>query len=564
MQRMKWVSGLGCVFAAMTILALVLSATPAFAQTSGNILGVVKDASGGAVPDAKVTVTNTGTNESRTTTTGDDGAWRVPGLNPGQYVVKVEKEGFKTSTQTGLTLDVAQQLVVNPTLEVGAATQEVTVTGEAPLVNTTTSSLGGLVNDQQIADLPLNGRNYIDLTMLQPGVQENTHPAGGGAGASGTWYSSNGATPRSNNFTIDGAIMQNQYGAGPNSIGATTLGVDGIKEYKVVTNLFSADYGMSMGSQMIIVSKSGTNQWHGDAFEYLRNSAMDAANFFDTPGGSGGKRLPEFQRNNFGGSGGGPIIKDKTFFYLVYEGVRSRDGATITDTVMPAACHNLVPAGQGGTGATPTVDVAKADPIFAGGANIDTAADATACFAGLTTSTVIPAVIQPWLGQFPLPTLPGSSKNYTFADKTRTREDYTQLRVDQNISASDTFFGRYTFDDDYVHSPFGNINVLTTGAAMPQYNTVGRSRNQWTTLGENHIFSPVMLNSLRLSYSRTNFFVYPESETTALNPFGPLVGPNWSLIDWRLGLDQSRQQCYGHQFPGNRARIPRAESLYAR
>ena len=185
MQRMKWVSGLGCVFAAMTILALVLSATPAFAQTSGNILGVVKDTSGGAVPDAKVTVTNTGTNESRTTTTGDDGAWRVPGLNPGQYVVKVEKEGFKTSTQTGLTLDVAQQLVVNPTLEVGAATQEVTVTGEAPLVNTTTSSLGGLVNDQQIADLPLNGRNYIDLTMLQPGVKENTHPAGGGAGCLG-------------------------------------------------------------------------------------------------------------------------------------------------------------------------------------------------------------------------------------------------------------------------------------------------------------------------------------------------------------------------------------------
>ena len=144
-------------------------------------------------------------------------------------------------------------------------------------------------------------------------------------------------------------------------------------------------------------------------------------------------------------------------------------------------------------------------------------------------------MIQPWIGQFPLPNLPGGSKNYTFADKTRTREDYTQLRVDQNISASDTFFGRYTFDDDYVHSPFGNINVLTTGAAMPQYNTVGRSRNQWTTLGENHIFSPVMLNSLRLSYSRTNFFVYPESETSALNPFGPLVGPNWSLIAGGLG-----------------------------
>ena len=162
------------------------------------------------------------------------------------------------------------------------------MTGEAPLVNTTTSSLGGLVNDQQIADLPLNGRNYIDLTMVQPGVQENTHPVGGGAGASGTWYSSNGAPPRSNNFSIDGALMQNQYGAGPNSIGATTLGVDGIKEYKVVTSMFSAEYGLSMGSQMVIVSKSGTNQWHGDLFEYLRNSSLDAANEYDTPAGSGG------------------------------------------------------------------------------------------------------------------------------------------------------------------------------------------------------------------------------------------------------------------------------------
>ena len=357
-------------------------------------------------------------------------------------------------------------------MEVGSATQEVTVTGEAPLVNTTESSLGGLVNDQQIADLPLNGRNYIDLTLLQAGVQENSHPAGGGAGASGTWYSSNGAPPRSNNFSLDGALMQNQYGAGPNSIGGTTLGVDGIKEYKIVTSLFSADYGMSMGSQMIIVSKSGTNQWHGDAFEYIRNDHLDAANFYDTPAGSGGKRLPSFQRNNFGASAGGPIMKDKTFFYVVYEGLRQRQGGTISDTVMPAACHNLVAAGQGGVvGAPMTVDVAQANPVFPGGANIDTAADAAACASGLTTSTVIPAVIQPWIGQFPLPQNSAASNNFTFSDKSRAREDYTQLRVDQNFSASDTFFGRYTFDDDFIHTPFGNINQLTTGAAMPQYNT---------------------------------------------------------------------------------------------
>ena len=141
MERTKWVRGFGCVLAAMTMVAMLFVAAPTFAQTAGTILGVVKDLSGGSVPDAKITVTNTGTNEVRTTTSGDDGAWRVPGLNPGQYTLRTEKEGFKTSTSTGLTLDVAQQLVVNPTLEVGASTQEVTVTGEASIVNTTTSSL---------------------------------------------------------------------------------------------------------------------------------------------------------------------------------------------------------------------------------------------------------------------------------------------------------------------------------------------------------------------------------------------------------------------------------------
>ncbi len=165
-------SGKWRIWAGVLAFVLILGwmAVPASAQTSGVILGTVRDASGGTVPAANVTITNTDTTEVRTLTTGDDGAFRAPGLPPGHYSVKVEKGGFKTVTQTGLALDVAGQLVVNPTLEVGSATQEVTVTGEAPVVNTTTSTLGGLVNDQQIAELPLNGRNYEDLTLLQPGV----------------------------------------------------------------------------------------------------------------------------------------------------------------------------------------------------------------------------------------------------------------------------------------------------------------------------------------------------------------------------------------------------------
>src|SRR5260370_930066 len=168
-----------------------------------------------------------------------------------------------------------------------------------------------------VVNLTLNGRTYIDLTLIQPGIQINTSPSGGGSGSSGTWFSSNGMPPRSNNFTIDGAQIGNQYGTGPNSISGSTLGVDGIKEYKIVTSMVGPEYGMSMGSQIVIVGKSGSNTWHGDLFEYLRNNHLDARNFFESPTSLlGGHRTPPFQRNNFGAAAGGPIRKDKTFFYL--------------------------------------------------------------------------------------------------------------------------------------------------------------------------------------------------------------------------------------------------------
>ena len=333
------------VWVAFLALALlfVLMAGSASAQGTGTILGVVKDSSGGVVPQAKVTVINTDTTDSRTVTTEDDGSYRIPALRPGHYSVKVEKDGFKTVTQTSLVLDVTQELVVNSALEIGSAAQEVTVTGEAPVVNTTTSNLGGLVNDQQMADLPLNGRNYIDLSTLQPGVAlyaTNTKPGGGSN--SGTWLSVNGAPIQSNNTTLDGAMLQNQYFAGTGTMSGNTLGVDGIKEYKVLSSVYDATYGMTMGSQFVMVSKGGTNQWHGGVFEYLRNSSLDARNFFDTAASSGGKRLPELRRNNFGGSFGGPIRKDKTFFYAVYEGLRQVTGLTINDIVPPAICHTAL------------------------------------------------------------------------------------------------------------------------------------------------------------------------------------------------------------------------------
>ncbi|MBZ5643111.1 MAG: carboxypeptidase regulatory-like domain-containing protein [Acidobacteriia bacterium] len=528
--RKSWVIYAVFVATILTTLAVVSS----HAQEAGTILGIVKDFSGGVVASAKVTVTNTDTNDSRLVTTGDDGAFRVSGLRPGHYSVRIEKDGFKTSTQPGLTLDIAAQLVVNPVLEVGASSQEVTVTGEAPVVNTTTSTLGSLVDDRKVAELPLNGRNYIDLTLIQPGIQINTSPSGGGSGSSGTWFSSNGMPPRSNNFTIDGAQIGNQYGTGPNSISGSTLGVDGIKEYKIVTSMFGAEYGMTMGSQMVIVSKGGTNQWHGDVFEYLRNNHLDARNFFEPqPANLGGHRISPFQRNNFGAAAGGPIRKDKTFFFLVYEGLRQAQQDAIQTTTLPAACHFLdTPSGPviaGGGAITPVVTVpasfAGVSPTIlrtrlTGPVTLDTTGCGTAA-----AGQVVNPMVTPWIGQFPFPNEPGSNSNYTFPGHSHVREDYGQLRVDQNISDSDTLFARYTLDDNLLTTPYASLSASDTGAAYPQFYSIGRSRNQYFTVGENHVFSADVLNQFRLSFSRTNFAGYPGINRV------PGLNPDFDMID---------------------------------
>jgi hypothetical protein len=555
---------LACGLAICLLLLLPIAAS---AQESGAILGVIRDTSGGVVPNARVTVTNTGTAVARTVTTGADGAYRVPALQPGIYSVKVEAQGFETTTLTALNLHVAEELVSNATLRVGAATQEVTVTGEAPVVNTTTSSIGNLVSDQTIAELPLNGRNYTDLTLLAPGVVAATHS---GLGDAGTWYSSNGAPPRSNNYTLDGALTVTKNGTGPASSTGNALGVDGIREYKVVTSMFSAEYGLLMGSQMVVVSKGGSNKWSGSVFEYLRNNHLDARNFFDPQpwltnnilvDASGNlMRNPQFKRNNFGASFGGPIQKDKTFFFLVYEGVRMVQGDTIQDTTMAAACHfwnvpgvgNVI-AGGGPIPSTVTLPAgfSPSNQVIIDGFSRTAFAGATlADLAGKPAGTVsacggvkvpdsgvvptVSTVVQPWVGQFPFPnqvTTAANQPNYTFPGFTRARDDYAQLRVDHNFSANDTFFTRYTFIDGVIHTPYsnGNLSGSATGIGYPQFPIEGLSRNQYITLGENHIFSPTLLNSFRLSFSRTIYTnLLIEANDPGLNPDFLLKDPEGS------------------------------------
>ncbi len=456
------------------LIAFLLAGPTMLAQLpTGTILGVVKDSTGAVVPGAKITASETETGQTRTVMTGADGAYRLDALPVGNYTLTAEATGFQTVVQSGLTLAVGQSANANFTLQVGQATQTVSVTSQGTLVDTTTSSLSSLVTPTTIAELPLNGRNYNDLTLLQIGVAKAPNSNISTVGYSGTAYSSNGAPQRSNTYLLDGALMMSMSGNNGASALGTTLGVDGIQEYRVITNNFDAEYGMTMGSQMSVVSKTGTNQFHGGVFEFLRNSALDSRNEFDLPPTILGRRNPEFRRNQFGGSVGGPIQKDKTFFFGVYEGLRAFLGATETATTMgtlanPNGCHGS--AGQ-------TITLAECPQL------------------GLASAVIAPQMA-PFLALYPAPNLPGASNgtatNYGFVFDQITPENYGQIRIDHTFSASDSAYGRYTADQASV--PYvGNFN--SNGA-------LEESTNQFLTLAENHIFSPALLNSARFSFSR--------------------------------------------------------------
>ncbi len=361
-----------------------------------------------------------------------------------------------------------------------------------------------------MAELPLNGRNYIDLALYKPGVNQDKNQRN----SSGTSFSVNGAPVRSNNFTLDGAILQNSTGRSPVA-GASgdALGVDGIREYRIVTGTFQAEYGMAMGSQMVAVSKGGTNQFHGDAFEYLRNSALDANDFFNR--GAGAPK-PPLQRNQFGGAFGGPIKKDKTFFYGVYEGVRQNRGVPINNVVPEAGCHPAGASAANNFGAGSFISVGNC-PHLAGdndpGITTLPNSDVVDPNSGVTLSKYT----APLLALAPLPS-PGLDSNQVSSDHNTLGENYGQMRVDQNFSTNDTFFARYTIDNATQDNTVGDYSY---------FRELQSARNQWITLAENHTFSPTVLNTARFSFSRTR------SSTTQNNiglpgGTGPQIVPGFS------------------------------------
>jgi len=460
----------------MKILPVVLLAAPALlAQTTSIISGYAR-AGGQPVPETAVTARNAATGLLRKAVADQEGRYVLTGLPAGEYVLRAEAKGFRPEERTGIRLTVAESVSVDFTLEVGVLEQVVTVEGRPPLVNTQTSELSYLVSEGAVEVLPLNGRNYTDLTLLQPGTAAYPHRDGGSVVAHGLGLSINGQDPRSNVYLLDGTPM-NDFTNGPaGSAASTALGMETIREFRVETNAYSAEFGRNSGGQISVLTRSGANVPHGSLYEYLRNDNMDARNFFDPA------RRPEFKRNQFGGSFGGPIRKDRLFFFAGYESLRERLGKTITSVVPDAnARAGLIP-----------------DPANP---------------SALLNVGVHPAV-RPYLDEYPLPNGPGRGSglaSYSFTFGQRLRQDFGQIRVDHNFRDGGHLFVRYTVDDASQYLP----------TDFPQFPRFFLSRNQFVTAEYSRVLSARILNSFRAGFSRTRIGQDVEANTT--RPLAPFV-----------------------------------------
>jgi len=313
----------------------ILGTGQAYAQVSGATLtGTVKDSSGAVIPNAQVVIMDVATGVTRTVSPGGAGLYTAPNLLPGTYEVRITATGFSTAVQKGVILTVGEQQVLDFTMRVGQMSQTVEVTTEAPTVELTSSELGATVNSTTVRELPLNGRSWTDLAVLQPGViAATTHAAVDVNRGYGGQLSISGARPQQNNYRLDGISINDYSNGGPGSVLGQNLGVEAIQEFSVLTSNYSAEYGKTSGGVVNAISRSGTNQFHGSVYEFLRNSSLDANNFFDN---SNGVPKPPFRRNQFGVSGGGPIRKDHTFIFGDYEGIRQSEGTTESSGVPSA------------------------------------------------------------------------------------------------------------------------------------------------------------------------------------------------------------------------------------
>jgi hypothetical protein len=458
-----------CFVAALAVLLSVFFSRPLHGQVvGGTISGRVTDSSAAAIPNAKVYLKNIATDVTTTITTNTQGIFSAPNLLPGNYEARVSAQGFETSVQNGITLAVGSQQVLNFTMKVGTINETVEVNAVSSDLQLASSTISGVEDSKTIVELPLNGRSWTDLATLQPGVStihamaavSSTDRLGRGFGVE---LSISGGRPQQNNYLLNGISINDYTNQAPGSILGGNLGADAVAEFNVLTVNQPAEYGRTSGGVISAINRSGTNHFHGSAYEFLRNSALDARNYFDGPS------IAPFRRNQFGVSAGGPIRRDKTFIFGDYEGLRQSLGLSMVDNVPSVAARS----GQLSTG---TITV---DPL-----------------------------VKPYLAFYPLPNglVSGDTGIYSFAGSAITTENYFTTRVDHKFSDHDNLAGSYMYDNSpsSQNDEFNNKLIFT------------KTRRQLVSLEENHVFQSSLMNSFRLGYHRE--FAAAPSGSKAINP----------------------------------------------
>ena len=453
-------------------LVVLLIPVAVSAQVSGGTLsGKVTDSTGALIPGAQVAIRNTATGITTSLVANEEGIYRASNLLAGDYEITASAPNFNSFLQKGVTLTVGGDVTIDLKLAAGAVTASVLVSDQAPAVDTTTPTISAVVSERTIVELPLNGRDWTSLATLQPGISSiRTQYASGGTASRGNRgygdeLTITGHRPQENNYRIDGVSINDYTNGAPGSAGGVNLGADAVKEFSVLASNYTAEYGRTSGGVINAITRSGSNSIHGSAYEFFRNDALDARNFFD------GAKKPPLRRNQFGGSLGGPIIKNKTFFFADYERIRRLQGVPSVVTVpSPAARLGQLAAG----------------PV-----------------------TVHPNII-PFLKLYPVPNggLVGNGDTgiFTSSLSQRFNEDFFTTRIDHRISSKDSLFGTYMFDNGSLSIPDALNNVV-----FPN-----RTRRQMIAIEETHTFNQSFINSFRLGYNRTK---------GAVNVQGPALNP---------------------------------------
>lgn len=469
----------GLVFASLLLLAASTSAQ----STGGSLAGVVRDKQSAIIPNAEVVAINTDTKVSRKEQASSSGAYRFTNLLPGHYQLKATAVGFSTLVISDVTINVGDAEEVDLEMPVGAVTEVVQVTASDAGIELVSTDIVGTVTANAVRELPLNGRDWTQLSLLQPGVTQVLQSASGISNQRanrglGSQLAIGGNRPQGNNYRLDGISINDYSNGGPGSVAGVVLGVDAVKEFSVITNNPSASYGRTTGGVINAITRSGTSQLHGSGFEFARNSTFDARNYFDPVGGT----PPPLTRHQFGGSIGGPILKEKLFFFGAYEGLRQTRSVTQTLNV-------------------PTT-LARTGALKAGSVTVD------------------PAVV-PYLAFYPV--VQGTSTTdtlpYISTAAQVTREDFATGRIDAALTSKDNLFGTYFLDDGNTQAP-DSFNVVQTAVY---------SRRQGIILEETHTVSANLVNTARIGYSRV--------ASVAPKTIGALVP---SAADPTLGFEPGR------------------------